>query len=143
MRFGAVKKHLLTDKTRMFLERILAPADSEREFFEKICSVIFDKPLAQLRDKEEELLIDNMIHLLHELERHVEISSVCAENEEVFNFELASSNHAMSQSQTYRLPNTQKEEADALSSKINALLTGDDNLDVCILLKLLNKKLSK
>lgn len=143
MRFGAVKKHLLTDKTRMFLERILAPADSEREFFEKICSVIFDKPLAQLRDKEEELLIDNMIHLLHELERHVEISSVCAENEEVFNFELASSNHAMSQSQTYRLPNTQKEKADALSSKINALLTGDDNLDVCILLKLLNKKLSK
>lgn len=142
-RYGHVKKHLLTDKTRTFLERVLAPAESDREFFEKIGSVIFDKPLTQLRDKEEELLIDNMIYLLHELDRHVEISAMSTGDEEVFNFELASSNRSMHQSQTYRLPDNQRETANAVSSKIDEMLTGDDNLDVCILLKLLNKKLSK
>lgn len=142
-RYGHVKKYLLTDKARTFLERILAPAESDREFFEKIGSVIFDKPLTQLRDKEEELLIDNMIYLLHELDRHVEISELCTGNDEVFNFELASSNQSMHQSQTYRLPDNQREKADAVSSQIDNILTGDENLDVCILLKLLNKKLLK
>lgn len=142
-RYGHVKKHLLTDKARTFLERILAPAESDREFFERIGSVIFDKPLTQLRDKEEELLIDNMIYLLHELDRHIEISAICTGNDEVFNFELASSNQSMHQSQTYRLPDNQREKADAVSSQIDNILTGDENLDVCILLKLLNKKLSK
>ncbi len=142
-RYGHVKKHLLTDKARTFLERILAPADSDREFFEKIGSVIFDKPLTQLRDKEEELLIDNMVYLLHELDRHVEISAITTGDDEVFNFELASSNQSMRQSQTYRLPDNQREKANAVSSQIDNILTGDENLDVCILLKLLNKKLSK
>lgn len=127
-RYGHVKKYLLTDKARTFLERILAPAESDREFFEKIGSVIFDKPLTQLRDKEEELLIDNMIYLLHELDRHVEISELCTGNDEVFNFELASSNQSMRQSQTYRLPDNQREKADAVSSQIDNILTGDENL---------------
>jgi hypothetical protein len=37
----------------------------------------------------------------------------------------------------------QKSKADEVESKINAALTGDDNLDVCVLLRLLNEKLNK
>ena len=49
----------------------------------------------------------------------------------------------MAHSQTYRLPEKQKAKAKEISQAIEALLTGDSNLDVCVLLKMLNEKLAK
>lgn len=142
-RYMNVKKHLLTTKSRTFLERVLAPANSSKEFFEKICNVIIDKQLVQIRDKEEEVLLDNLIFFFHELDRHVAISSIDAGVDEVFNFEIASTSHKMVPSQTYRLPEKQKQKVKEISESIEALLTGDANLDVCVLLKMLNEKLAK
>lgn len=142
-RYMHVKKHLLTTKCRTFLERILAPSGSPKEFYEKICNVVIDKQLVQMRDKEEESLLDNLIFFFHELDRHVAISSMDAGSDEVFNFEIASTSHAMAHSQTYRLPEKQKAKAKGISQAIEALLTGDSNLDVCVLLKMLNEKLAK
>jgi hypothetical protein len=96
-----------------------------------------------MRDKEEESLLDNLIFFFHELDRHVAISSMDAGSDEVFNFEIASTSHAMAHSQTYRLPEKQKAKAKEISQAIEALLTGDSNLDVCVLLKMLNEKLAK
>ena len=110
-RYMHVKKHLLTTKCRTFLERILAPSGSPKEFYEKICNVVIDKQLVQMRDKEEESLLDNLIFFFHELDRHVAISSMDAGSDEVFNFEIASTSHAMAHSQTYRLPEKQKAKA--------------------------------
>lgn len=142
-RYMNVKKHLLTTKCRTFLERVLAPASSSNEFYEKICNVVIDKQLVQMRDKEEEALLDNLIFFFHELDRHVAISSIDAGTDEVFNFEIASTSHKMVHSQTYRLPDKQKEKAQKIADSVEKLLTGDTNLDVCILLKMLNEKLSK
>lgn len=142
-RYMHVKKHLLTTKCRTFLERILAPSGSPKEFYEKVCNVVIDKQLVQMRDKEEESLLDNLIFFFHELDRHVAISSMDAGSDEVFNFEIASTSHAMAHSQTYRLPEKQKAKAKEISQAIEALLTGDSNLDVCVLLKMLNEKLAK
>ena len=141
-RYQHIKKHLLTTKCRTFLERILAPSNSTREFYEKICSVVIDKPLVNLKDKEEESLLDNVIFLFHELDRHIIISTVDAGADEVFNFEIASTSHAMTHSQTFRLPEIQKEKAQSISRSIEQILSGDTNLDVCILLRMLNEKLS-
>ena len=142
-RYMNVKKHLLTVKCRTFLERVLTPSSTSKEFYEKICNVVIDKQLVQMRDKEEESLLDNLIFFFHELDRHVAISSMETGSDEVFNFEIASSTHAMARSQTFRLPNNQKEKANEITKSIENLLTGDDNLDVCVLLKMLNKKLAK
>jgi hypothetical protein len=45
--------------------------------------------------------------------------------------------------QTYVLPEKDKSKADDLEQKINKLLSGDNNIDVCTLLSILNKKMSK
>lgn len=142
-RYKGVKKYLLTVKCRNFLERILAPSANMKEFLEKISNVVIDKKLTQIKDKEEEYLLENLVFLFHELDRYVSISEFDTENEEVFNFELASNTHKISQSQVYRLPEKQKSKANGVAEKINSLLTGDNNLDICILLKLLNQKLDK
>ena len=142
-RYVGVKKHLLTPKCKNFLERVLAPSDTQKEFLEKICNVILDKKLSQLKDKEEEYLIDNLIYLFHELERYISISKDESGKDEIFDFELASNTKNISRSQTYRLPENQAEKANLLLSKINSVMTGDDNFDICVLLKMLNEKLGK
>ena len=79
-----------------------------KEFLEKISNVVIDKRLNQLKDKEEEYLLDNLVFLFHELDRYVSISDIESDNDEVFNFEIASNTHKIAYSQTYRLPENQK-----------------------------------
>ncbi|MCF0210703.1 MAG: hypothetical protein HUK18_05270 [Bacteroidales bacterium] len=141
-RYKGVKKHLLTTKCRTFFDRVLAVSESKKEFYEKIANVILDRKLSQMQDREEEHLIDNLIFLFQELDRYVSISSVENEKDEVFNFEIASNKKHISRSQTYRLPEKQLGKANEIKKSIDALLTGDKNLDVCVLLKVLNEKLS-
>lgn len=142
-RYQHVKKHLLTTKGRSFLERVLAPSATAKEFFEKITNVVTDKRLTQLRDKEEEYLMDNLFFLFQELDRYVSISDMADSKDEVYNFEIASNVRKISLSQTYRLAENQKGKAEDVGRAIQGLLTGDDELDVCILLRMLNEKLGK
>ena len=142
-RYKGVKKHLLTPRCRTFYDRVLAVSETKREFFEKIANVVLDKKLSQMQDREEEHLIDNLIFLFQELDRYVSISSVENDRDEVFNFEIASNTRQISRSQTYRLPEKQVGKANEMKQSIDALLTGDRNLDVCVLLKMLNEKLSQ
>ena len=45
--------------------------------------------------------------------------------------------------QTYVLPEKDKSKADELEKRISQLLSGDNNVDVCTLLSILNKKMKK
>ena len=142
IRFSNVKPKLLTPKSRSFLERVIAPSSTKKEFYEKIGIVIFDKRLDATRDSEEELLINNILFLFSELDRYSSISSVEDTTvEEVYNFELASSKGDFTKSQTYKLAKSKSQQASAMQEKIESLLTGDLDLDVCVLLKMLNERI--
>lgn len=141
-RYITIDSCILTPKTRSFLDRILAPSDSKREFIEKLAIVINDKRLDETKDSDEPLLIHQMLHILSELERYsaLGVSSSVTDDTEAFNFELASNKGKFSKSQTYRLPKNKIKKAEETASKIESLLTDDDELNICILLKLLNGK---
>ncbi|MBD5358487.1 MAG: hypothetical protein HDR88_16125 [Bacteroides sp.] len=140
-RYKTIDARILTPRTRSFLDRILAPSESKREFIEKLAIVINDKRLDETKDSDEAMLIHQMLHILSELERYSPIGdSSCDDNTEAFSFELASSKGDFSKAQTYRLPKNKVKEANDTASKIESLLTDDDELNICILLKLLNGK---
>lgn len=141
-RYRTIDSYILTPKTRSFLDRVLAPSESKREFIEKLAIVINDKRLDETKDPEEPMLIHQMLHILSELERYSALgeSSSNADYTEAFNFELASNKGKFSKSQTYRLPKNKIKKAEETASKIESLLTDDDELNICILLKLLNSK---
>ena len=142
-RYKNINPNLLTKKNRTFLNRVLAPSASKKEFFEKLGAVIFDRKLESIKDSEEQLLISNLHHLFRELERYTAFDFINTEIDEIaFNFEIASSNGSFSKSQTYRLPKSKAKSAKKMEEKLNQLLSGDNDLDVCVLLKLLNEKLS-
>ena len=142
-RYSTINSAVLTPKSKSFLERVLSVSESRREFFEKICIVITDKRLDDTKDNEEELLVKNLLYLFSELERASAISNEAnmTEGDEAFNFELATSNGSFSHSQTYRLSFRKKERAEKILSDLSERLSGDDELDICVLLKLLNTKI--
>ena len=141
-RYSNINKNLLTAKSKSFLDRILAPSDNKREFYEKIGLVVFDRKIETIKDKEEALFLSNLKHLFGELERYTAFDDINYKTDEIaFNFELATSKGEFKSSRTYRLPKVKVVEAEKIESKMQALLSGNDELDVCILLKMLNERL--
>lgn len=143
-RYTSVKTHLLTQRSRTFLDRVLAPSANNKEFWEKLGNVVLDKRLEQTKDKEEERLVEELIFLFRVLDRYVDISQMEGQpDDEVFSFEMVSTKGSAHRQKTYRLTSGQMERAFSVEKKLLEQLTGDNNLDVCILLRMLNEKLSK
>ena len=142
-RYKDVKKHLLPPKCRVLLERILAPSASSKEFIEKISNAVTDKRLNQIKDNEEERLIEDLLYLFGELDQFVSISSFDTENGEVYNINVASNTASERISRTIILPEAEKPKVERIMTSIQELLTGDANIDSCILMKLLNNRMKK
>ena len=143
-RFKGVKSNLLSSKQKSFLNRLLIDQSDKTLWYESICYVVIDKALVSIKDNEITFLIEALKHLLITLTKFVDISKVAKNNSnsEVYNFELVSTSGTI-KSQSYILPESQKKNTDELESKISEILSGDHNLDVCTLLRLLNKKLKE
>ena len=142
-RFKSVKTNLLSAKQKSFLNRLLMQQNDKMQYYESICYVILDKPLVSIKDNEVFLLIDRLKHLFITLTKFVDISKIAANNtnSEVYKFELVSTKGTL-KPQSYILPENQKEKTNELETKINQILTGDENLDVCTLLRILKSKIS-
>ena len=65
------------------------------------------------------------------------------EKNDAYSFDMVTNRGTDVRAQTYILPEKDKQHAADLEKQINRLLSGDTNLDVCTLLSILNKKISK
>lgn len=143
-RYKSIKPYLLSAKQRNFLNRVIFPMTDKVAWYESICFVVLDKPLTSLKDNEESLLIDSVRYLFNVLTKFVNISAVSKENrqDEVYNIELVSTQGSF-KPQSFILPKNQKDKTVDLEKKIDKILSGNDNLDICTLLRILNKKIGK
>ena len=142
-RYLHVKRGLLPQKTLAFLQRVLSPAGTKKEFYEKIGSLIFDKSLVNITDGEEDYLIDNILYLFRELDNYVEISDYDETKNEVYNFEMVSSGGKNVRRKTVVLTKTQAARTTLLEEKIEKILTGHKEEDTAVLLHLLSKKMKE
>lgn len=142
-RYSLVKRSLLPQKAFSFLQRVLSPAESKKEFYEKIGSLIFDKSLVNVTDGEEDYLIDNILYLFRELDNYVEMSDYDETNNEVFHFEMVSSGGNNVKRKTVVLSKKQVTQTASLEGKIAKLLTGNHEVDTAALLQLLSKKMKE
>lgn len=142
-RYLHVKRGLLPQKTLAFLQRVLSPAGTKKEFYEKIGSLIFDKSLVNITDGEEDYLIDNILYLFRELDNYVEISDYDETKNEVYYFEMVSSGGKNVRRKTVVLTKTQAARTTLLEEKIEKILTGNQEEDTAVLLHLLSKKMKE
>ncbi len=141
--FKYVRTDLLSNKQKSFLNRLLIRQPDRTLWYESISYVIINKPLASIKDSEIVFLIDSLKYLLKTLIKFIDVSKTANNIEsEVYNFELISTNGNISP-KTYVLPDSKVKKASDLENKINELLSGDTNLDICALLKVLQKKLNE
>ena len=145
-RLAHVKEYLLTDRLKEFYQHVMAEFDNRNEWYQSICYTALEQPLERLRDDQEEKLIDSLLMLFHECEKYSDISKVAEdESDEFYSLDLVSTKGSNIHSQTFRLPESEMQKAEELEKSIDKLLDGigNDNVSVCTLLKILNKKLGK
>jgi hypothetical protein len=90
-------------------------------------------------------LADDLVYLFRECEKYSYISQKIGDSEknEAYSFDMVTNRGTSVRTQTYVLPEKDKSKADDLEQKINEILSDDNNIDVCTLLAILNKKLNK
>lgn len=141
-RYASVNPNFLTPKCRSFYDRLTSPSKDRMEFVEKICFVIGDRRLETIKDSEEEFYIKELLYLFSELDRATSITDKVDDTiEEAFNFELATNKGKFSKALTFSLPKTKVAQANKVQADIAQKLTGDKDLDICILLKMINERL--
>ncbi len=138
-KYAQVKTYLLTDKQKAMLARIVAKSVDKITWYQSLAYLVLDKPLEQLLDEEENYLVDNLVHVFKELDKFVEISGFNKEDD-FFRFELIS-NDGMMTPQIVHLNDAKTKKAAKLESRIDALLSGDDDVDAYALLSILKRRL--
>ena len=144
-RLAHVKSYLLTDKQREFYHHVMTEYDNRKLWYQSICYTILEQRLDALRDEQEDKLADDLVYLFHECEKYSDISQKIGDSDknEAYSFDLVTNKGTSVRTQTYILPEKDKKKAGELEKKINEILSGDDNVDVCTLLSILNKKIQK
>ena len=147
-RFASVKEHLLTDRLKEFYHHVMTEFDNRKEWYQSICYTALEQPLERLRDENEEKLIHNLITLFHECEKYSDISKMSEsgdEAEEYFSVNMMATKGRNISAQTYRLPQSEQSKSDKLEKLMDKVLeeADNDNVAICTLLRMLNKKIAK
>ncbi len=118
-RLSHIKEHLLSDKQRDFYNHAMAEFDNRQEWYQSICYAALDQPLERLRDDQEEQLVDNIVFLFRECEKH----------------------SVVSEAMSFNVSDDERKRSDELEAKIEEMLTDDTNLNIYALMNVLKKKM--
>jgi hypothetical protein len=140
-RYSGIKTYLLTDKQKTFLTRILTKASDRAAWYQSLAYVILDKQLDNLLDEEESYLVDNMIHLFKELQKYVDVSNKnIVGNDNFFRFEMISKDGAVAP-HIIQLNEKKTDKARTLEVQIDAILSGDKEVDAYALLSIIKRRM--
>jgi hypothetical protein len=144
-RLANIKTHLLTDKQREFYQHATTEYDSRIQWYQSICYTILEQRLDTMRDEQEEKLTEDLVYMFRECEKYADISKVLGENDksDAYSIDMVTNRGTNVRTMTYKLPERDKAASAKLEKEIGKLLKGDDNMVVCTLLSILNKKLTK
>ena len=119
-RLSKVKPHLLNPRQKEFYQHAMAHFENRAEWYQSVCFSVLGCPLDRMTDDQEPKLHDDIIYRFKECEQKA----------------------VLSESLNYKINESEEKRSQNLESKINKLLTGDNNLDVYTLMRILQKKLN-
>lgn len=119
-RLSKVKPYLLNPRQKEFCQHVMTQFDNRTEWFQSICFSVLGFPLERMKDSQEPKLHDDIVYLFKECEQKA----------------------VLSESLNYKIEEEEENRSRELESKINNLLTGDNNLDVYTLMRILQKRIN-
>ena len=123
-RYKSLKPHLLIQKEKVFLNRIMSKLDERDSWLKSIADVILGKSIEKMTDEDEALLMDNTRKVLSNLDNLLELHSLANEtvNNEIVQFQLTDisgrtikQNIVLSASEEKKVSKLQKDLAKVLS----------------------------
>jgi len=118
-RLSHIKEHLLSDKQRDFYNHAMAEFDNRQEWYQSICYAALDQPLERLRDEQEEQLVDNIVFLFRECEKH----------------------SVVSEAMDFVVNDEERKRSSEIEEQIENILSENDNLNIYALMNVLKKKM--
>lgn len=115
-----IKPNILTARQKEFYQHVMAHFEKREEWYQSICFATLGSPLDRMRDEQEAQLLDDLVFLFRECEKQAIIS----------------------EGLTYRIDESEKQRSADLESRIDSILSGDNNLDVFTLMRILQKRLN-
>lgn len=119
-RLSKVKPHLLNPRQKEFYQHAMAQFDNRTEWYQSVCFAVLGSPLDRMTDDQEPKLHDDIVFLFKECEQKA----------------------VLSESLNYKIDEKEEARSQELESKINDILSGDNNLDVYTLMRILQKRLN-
>lgn len=142
-RYINIKRHLLLQKQKSFVQRIDSQLDDKKPWLSSLCQALLGEPLESINDDEESILHDAFKSMIQELDSLTELSSIeiDEEREQVYNIQFATFGN-MPLKNIIRVSKIQSEKLDLYISNVEKSLTGDTEIDKLIVTSLLQKLLS-
>lgn len=142
-RYKNIKKHLLLNHHKVFLQRLGSETDDNKAWLNSIAQACIDKPLESINDTDEAVFYDRFKDIVHELDNLNEISaSGFDETKEIaFRLEVTSFVEGL-QKNLVRLPKSKNKDLVQLQSVIKTKLSQDRQLNIATLAKLLEEILA-
>ena len=119
-RLSKVKPHLLSPRQKEFYQHVMSHFEKRQEWYQSVCYAVLGSPLDRMTDDKEPKLLDDMVFLFRECEKMAIVS----------------------EGLNYKIDESEEKRSVELESKIESILSGDSNLDVYTLMRILQKRMS-
>ena len=118
-RFHHLKVYLLTEKQKDFYNHVMTEFADRVEWYQSICYAALGQPLERLRDEQEDILIEKLVYLFRECEKQIVVSN----------------------EMNYHITESDQHKARLAEKQIEQMLSGNNDLDIHILLNVLKRKM--
>jgi hypothetical protein len=139
-RFKKLKKHLLVNHQKTFVQRVGSEIDDRKAWLESLCQAVIGKPLSTISDQDEVQLYKKFDTLILDLDSLTEISKedINDETEEVLGFQFNTFVDGIKKS-LVRLPKDKTSEINSIKQSFEKSLSDDRRLNIAALAKLLKE----
>ena len=141
-RFLTLKEHQLLPSQKTFIQRINSPLNDRDSWIASIAQALIGKTLTSIEDKDENVLKDNLKHLVKELDNLAELEKLDfdTDKEEVFKLDFTTKKKGLIP-HLVRIPKAKIEKAQKTIDSIQKELGTNKQLRIAILAKLLKEEL--
>jgi hypothetical protein len=142
-RFTALKRHLLLNKQRTFIQRIDSLLDDNKAWLSSLSQALINRPLEGLHDEDEPLLHESFKNMIQDMDSLTELSAVQIDEtkEDVYNLQFITFG-SIPQKSIIRVSKQQAENIDIHVERLNKELSDDKDFNKLILTTLLQKLLN-
>ena len=137
-RYKSLKPHLLIQKEKVFLNRIMSKLDERDSWLKSIADVILGKSIEKMNDEDEALLMDNTRKVFSSLDNLLELHSLADDNvnNEVVQFQLTDVS-GKTVKQNIVLSSSDEKHVSKLQKDLTKVLSKNDKLSTAAIIRYL------